>query len=167
VAAAFNRRAQRWWTSVVAEPHSFTKQTFQLGLGGWRASNVEASGAFEISRGKTRITKPAEFTDVGGRVCIKMNVRGGLSDAAFVRLEASTGHVSCAHCGSQCLFSGGGDDIVAFNHYCTAAAHQGDELTAALYRGSPWRRALLRLFIMLPSMPCIAKSFSNSLGLLL
>jgi hypothetical protein len=76
IAAAFNRRARQWWASVVAEPHSFTKQTFQLGLGGWRASNVEASGAFEIRRGKAIITKPANFTAIGGRICIKINVSG-------------------------------------------------------------------------------------------
>jgi hypothetical protein len=74
IAAAFDKEAQKWWDSVVAEPHSFTKQTFQLGLGGWNASNVEASGAFEISRGKVLITKPANFTQIGGRICIKINV---------------------------------------------------------------------------------------------
>jgi hypothetical protein len=86
IADTFNKQARKWWASVVAEPHSFTKQTFQLGLGGWRASNVEASGAFEISRGKVLITKPANFTQVGGNICIKVNVSnswGGAIEVCF------------------------------------------------------------------------------------
>ncbi|KAF6235444.1 alkaline-phosphatase-like protein [Scenedesmus sp. NREL 46B-D3] len=37
------------WQSL--QPHSFTKPVFQIGLGGWKASNVEASGVVEMSRG--------------------------------------------------------------------------------------------------------------------
>lgn len=77
IAAAFDKQARQWWASVVAEPHSFTKPVFQLGLGGWKASNVEASGAIEISRGDVLLSSFANFSDAG-RVCWDINVSAHL-----------------------------------------------------------------------------------------
>jgi hypothetical protein len=75
IAATFDSQARSWWASVLAEPHSFTKPVFQIGLGGWKASNVEASGAIEMSRGDVWLASLAEFSSTG-RVCWKVNVRG-------------------------------------------------------------------------------------------
>jgi hypothetical protein len=73
IAAAFDTEARKWWKSVLDEPHSFTKPVFQLGLGGWKASNVEASGAIELSRGDVLLSSFANFQDTG-RVCWNINV---------------------------------------------------------------------------------------------
>lgn len=73
IADAFNTQARKWWASVVAEPHSFTKPVFQIGLGGWKASNVEASGVVEMSRGDVLLASFANFSDTG-HVCWNINV---------------------------------------------------------------------------------------------
>jgi hypothetical protein len=45
--ANLSTAAHQWWKSIVAEPHSFSKPTFYLGLGGYNVSNVLAAGAHQ------------------------------------------------------------------------------------------------------------------------
>jgi hypothetical protein len=76
IAAMFDKHAQLWWSSVVAEPFSFTKLVFQLGLNGERASNIETAGAIQLTRGNVHIKGSAvNFTDTGDRVCCQLQVR--------------------------------------------------------------------------------------------
>lgn len=76
IAALFDSKAQLWWGSVVAEPHSFTKLVFQLGLNGEAASNVETAGAIQLTRGNVHIKGSAvNFTDTGDKACMQLQVR--------------------------------------------------------------------------------------------
>uniref|UniRef100_A0A383VC43 Sulfatase N-terminal domain-containing protein n=1 Tax=Tetradesmus obliquus TaxID=3088 RepID=A0A383VC43_TETOB len=75
IAALFDSKAQLWWGSVVAEPHSFTKLVFQLGLNGEAASNVETAGAIQLTRGNVHIKGSAvNFTDTGDNACMQLQV---------------------------------------------------------------------------------------------
>jgi hypothetical protein len=74
IAARFNGEAEAWWNSVVAEPDSFTKTVYQLGLKGEEASNVEAQGAVQITRGSVTLTSRALYRQVGDNVCMKAKV---------------------------------------------------------------------------------------------
>ncbi|WIA18227.1 hypothetical protein OEZ85_009698 [Tetradesmus obliquus] len=71
IAARFDAEAAAWWQSVVAEPDSFTKPVYQLGLQGEEASNVEAEGAVQITRGSVTVSSRANYTRVGDNVCMK------------------------------------------------------------------------------------------------
>lgn len=77
IAARFDAEAAAWWQSVVAEPDSFTKPVYQLGLQGEEASNVEAEGAVQITRGSVTVSSRANYTRVGDNVCMKATVSVG------------------------------------------------------------------------------------------
>ncbi|KAF6262205.1 alkaline-phosphatase-like protein [Scenedesmus sp. NREL 46B-D3] len=75
IADIFDREARVWWASIVAEPHSFTKLVFHLGLEGEKASNVETSGAIQVTRGNVHVKGSAvNFTAPGDRVCCQVQV---------------------------------------------------------------------------------------------
>jgi hypothetical protein len=86
IAARFNTEAEAWWQSVVAEPHSFTKPVYQLGLEGEEASNVEAQGAVQITRGSVYVSSRANYTRVGDNVCMKANVSVGSNNPLYALL---------------------------------------------------------------------------------
>jgi hypothetical protein len=75
MADRFGAEAEAWWNSVVAEPHSFTKPVYQLGFEGQEASNVQAQGAVQISRGSVTVDSRANYTRFGDNVCMKAQVR--------------------------------------------------------------------------------------------
>jgi hypothetical protein len=103
IASAFDIQARQWWSSVVAEPHAFTKPVFQIGLGGWKASNVEASGAIEMSRGDVLLASFANFSNTG-HVCWNVNV----SDLRMNKGWDGLWHwllttARCMDCAPQCI----------------------------------------------------------------
>lgn len=69
--------AQRWFDSLVAEPHSFTKPMFYLGLETWTVSNIIAEGAHERTPGSIKLfaNGASGFRDLGDRMCFKVEVR--------------------------------------------------------------------------------------------
>jgi hypothetical protein len=79
-AARFSEAAEAWWNSVVAEPHSFTKPVYLLGLPGFaipadEPSNVEASGIVSLRRGGSMVlSSTVNFTSVGDFGCWKIRV---------------------------------------------------------------------------------------------
>ncbi|WIA22268.1 hypothetical protein OEZ85_004589 [Tetradesmus obliquus] len=77
ISALFDTAAAAWWDSVVAEPHSFTKPVYQLGLGGAAMaeidpSNVEASGIVQLQRGSMALNSVVNFTAVNDFGCWKI-----------------------------------------------------------------------------------------------
>jgi hypothetical protein len=80
VASAVSRQlsnaARTWWQSILAEPHSFNKPTFYLGLGNSLASNVLAAGAHERTPGNVTLLAMGAtgFSSPGDRVCYKAQV---------------------------------------------------------------------------------------------
>jgi hypothetical protein len=74
IASSFNAAAEAWWKSVGAEPDSFTKPVYQLGLKGEEVSNVEAQGAVKITRGSVTLTSRASYGQLGDNVCMKAKV---------------------------------------------------------------------------------------------
>jgi hypothetical protein len=80
VAARFNAAAEAWWNSVVAEPHSFTKLVYVLGLPGFarpanEPTNVEASGIIQLRRGGSMVLNSiVNYTSVGDFGCWKIRV---------------------------------------------------------------------------------------------
>jgi hypothetical protein len=76
LAARFNAEAEAWWGSVVAEPDSFTKPVYLLGLSGEEASNVEAQGAVQITRVSVAMTSRALYSKVRDNVCMEAKVSG-------------------------------------------------------------------------------------------
>ncbi|KAF6257012.1 alkaline-phosphatase-like protein [Scenedesmus sp. NREL 46B-D3] len=73
VSTLFSRAARRWWSSVVAEPTSFTKIVYNIGQAGTLASNVEASGAIAIERGDVNVTSNVIFKGLG-HACVSVNI---------------------------------------------------------------------------------------------
>jgi hypothetical protein len=80
----------------VAEPHAFTKPVFQIGLGGWKASNVEASGAIEMSRGDVLLASFANFSN-SGHVCWNVNVSESQNEQRLGLTVALVAHNSTMH----------------------------------------------------------------------
>jgi hypothetical protein len=74
MADRFSAEAEAWWNSVVAEPHSFTKPVYQLGFEGQEASNVQAQGAVQITRGSVTVDSRASYKRFGDNVCMKAKV---------------------------------------------------------------------------------------------
>jgi hypothetical protein len=78
-AARFSEAAESWWNSVVAEPHSFTKPVYLLGLPGFarpenEPTNVEASGIFALRRGGSMVLNSiVNFTSVEDFVCCRIH----------------------------------------------------------------------------------------------
>jgi hypothetical protein len=105
IAAMFDSKAQLWWSGIVAEPHSFTKLVFQLGLNGERASNIEMAGAIQLTRGNVHIKGSAvNFTDTGDRVCCQLQVRrfAALCQVLFCLCCCCEGEGWVVHCASTC-----------------------------------------------------------------
>lgn len=79
---------------MLAEPHSFNKPTFYLGLGSSLASNVLAAGAHERTPGNVTLLAmgASGFSSPGDRVCYKVQV-GAPQDcdcvAALLRCTSS------------------------------------------------------------------------------
>lgn len=90
-AATASQAARQWWASLVAEPHSFVKPTFYLGLPGWTVSNVNAEGAHERTKGNIVLIPNGAtgFQDVGDRLCYRMQV------GSFMMLLSCTLSVLC------------------------------------------------------------------------
>jgi hypothetical protein len=80
-AARFSEAAEAWWNSVVAEPHSFRKPVFLLGLPGFATpedepTNVEADGIVALRRGRSMVLNSlVNFTSVDDFGCRKIRVR--------------------------------------------------------------------------------------------
>lgn len=80
LAAAVSKKlsaaARSWWQSIVAEPHSFNKPTFYVGLGGSLVSNVLAAGAHERTPGNITLLAMGAtgFRSPGDRACYKVQV---------------------------------------------------------------------------------------------
>ncbi|KAF8058413.1 hypothetical protein HT031_005537 [Scenedesmus sp. PABB004] len=68
--------AREWWASVVAEPHSFTKPTFYLGLSNTSVTNILASGAHERTPGSVKLFQNGAegFRAPGDRACFSTQV---------------------------------------------------------------------------------------------
>jgi hypothetical protein len=84
MADRFSAEAEDWWNSVVAEPHSFTKPVYQLGFEGLEASNVQAQGAVQISRGSVTVDSRANYTRFGDNVCMKAQVSSSAASSNCV-----------------------------------------------------------------------------------
>jgi hypothetical protein len=76
IAEQLSATAQDWWTSVLREPHSFSKPTFYLGLANWTVSNVLAAGAFDRTPDRVRLLMmgAAGFERPGDYMCFKLQV---------------------------------------------------------------------------------------------
>ncbi|WIA15052.1 hypothetical protein OEZ85_001752 [Tetradesmus obliquus] len=77
IAALFNTAAKEWWDSVLAEPHSFSKPVYLLGLDGAALtdtdpSNVEASGIVQLRRGSMAVDSIVNYTLVNDFGCWKI-----------------------------------------------------------------------------------------------
>lgn len=68
---------REWWASLLAEPHSFNKPTFQLGLGSWSVTNILPDGAHERTPGRIELLPngAAGFSRVGDTMCFAVKVR--------------------------------------------------------------------------------------------
>jgi hypothetical protein len=76
IAAKVEAAARTWWASLLAEPHSFSKPTFQLGMPGWAVTNVLPDGAHERTPGRVELLPngAAGFSRVGDSMCFAVNV---------------------------------------------------------------------------------------------
>lgn len=76
VAKQLAAAARSWWQSLLAEPHSFEKPTFQLGLNGWSVTNILPDGAHERTPGRVELLPngAAGFSRVGDSMCFSLNV---------------------------------------------------------------------------------------------
>jgi hypothetical protein len=76
IANTLEAAARCWWSSVVADPHSFAKPTFYLGLGGWHVTNMLAAGAHERTPGNVTLLMNGAtgFRSRGDRMCFKTQV---------------------------------------------------------------------------------------------
>lgn len=80
--------AEKWWQSVIMEPHSLEKPTFYLGLGDGLVTNMLVSGAHERTPAENIRLIPngaAGFKLPGDRICFRVKVRVMTADW----------HVSC------------------------------------------------------------------------
>lgn len=93
--AAYRPAAEKWWQSVVAEPHSLEKPTFYLGLGNASVTNVLAAGAHERTPGNITLLPNGAvgFSSPGDRMCFKVKV----SDAHLSRFRNEQFTATCGH----------------------------------------------------------------------
>jgi hypothetical protein len=72
--------AEKWWQSVVMEPHSLEKPQFYLGLENGLVTNMLVSGAHERTAENVRLIPngAAGFKVAGDRICFKLQVRSRL-----------------------------------------------------------------------------------------
>lgn len=77
LATKFSSAAKAWWQSMVAEPHSFNKPTYYLGLGDTVASNVLVAGAHERTQHNVKLLAmgASGFSNPGDKACFKIKVR--------------------------------------------------------------------------------------------
>lgn len=68
--------ARAWWKSLLADKHSFSKPTFQLGLNGWSVTNILPDGAHERTAGRIELLPngAAGFSQAGDTMCFSINV---------------------------------------------------------------------------------------------
>ena len=78
--------AEKWWQSVIMEPHSLEKPIFYLGLGEGLVTNMLVSGAHERTPAENIRLIPngaAGFKVPGDRICFQVKVSwvlaGGLN----------------------------------------------------------------------------------------
>lgn len=85
VASKMSAAARTWWQSLLAEPHSFEKPTFMLGLNGWSVTNILPDGAHERTPGRIELLPngAAGFSRVGDSMCFSLNVSAGLQQQAL------------------------------------------------------------------------------------
>jgi hypothetical protein len=84
VASKMSAAVRTWWQSLLAEPHSFEKPTFMLGLNGWSVTNILPDGAHERTPGRIELLPngAAGFSRVGDSMCFSLNVSAGLQKQA-------------------------------------------------------------------------------------
>lgn len=103
VAAKLSAAARSWWQSLLAEPHSFEKPTFQLGLNGWSVTNILPDGAHERTPGRIELLPngAAGFSRVGDSMCFSLNVSAvlpsGLTDSARSSCSPMELALACLH----------------------------------------------------------------------
>lgn len=87
VAQKLASAARSWWQSLLAEPHSFEKLTFQLGLDSFTVTNILPDGATERTPGRVELLPngAAGFSRIGDRMCFSLNVSPGRSHAWCVQ----------------------------------------------------------------------------------
>lgn len=76
VARMMEGAARQWWQSLLAEPHSFNKPTFQLGFNGWSVTNILPDGAHERTPGRVELLPngAAGFSRIGDSMCFGVKV---------------------------------------------------------------------------------------------
>jgi hypothetical protein len=81
LAAQFDKAAEKWWKSIIAEPHSFEKTVYLIGLKlpqntTAEPSNAEAGGVIIWRRGTMMLSSggAVNFTAVGDYGCWKIRV---------------------------------------------------------------------------------------------
>jgi hypothetical protein len=79
VAQELASAARSWWQSLLAEPHSFEKPTFQLGLDNFAVTNILPDGATERTPARVELLPngAAGFSRIGDRMCFRLNVSPG------------------------------------------------------------------------------------------
>lgn len=78
LAALMSAAARKWWTDLVAEPHSFQKPTFYLGFEGWTVTNMLPDGAYDRTLERVRLLPNGAtgFQQAGDRMCFSTEVGG-------------------------------------------------------------------------------------------
>ncbi|KAF8072531.1 hypothetical protein HT031_000191 [Scenedesmus sp. PABB004] len=76
IAAGLSAAARAWWAGVAAEPHSFAKPLFYMGLRGARVTNMLANAAHERTRGAVVLgpNGASGFAAAGDRMCFRTKV---------------------------------------------------------------------------------------------
>ncbi|WIA16004.1 hypothetical protein OEZ85_012737 [Tetradesmus obliquus] len=120
IAAAISSKlsdaARSWWKSMLAEPHSFNKPTFYLGLGSSLASNVLAAGAHERTPGNVTLLAmgASGFSSPGDRVCYKVQVMtAGTYDVTLMYTSRAAATVKLSFGSYQAIRSGAAASITA------------------------------------------------------
>lgn len=77
IAANMSAAARVWWSSILREPHSFTKPTFYLGMYNWTVTNMIAAGAHDRTPDRVRLLQmgAAGFEKPGDYMCFAAKVR--------------------------------------------------------------------------------------------
>jgi hypothetical protein len=83
--ALMSDAARKWWSDLVAEPHSFQKPTFYLGFEGWNVTNVMPDAAYDRTPGRVRLLPNGAtgFQQEGDYMCFATEV----SDAVKYRIK--------------------------------------------------------------------------------
>lgn len=75
LATLLSAAAKSRWESVAAEPNSFAKPVFYLGLNNFTATNMLAPGAHERTGNITLLALGAKgFVNIGERMCFRVQV---------------------------------------------------------------------------------------------